>query len=205
MLDAAIADSSDTDIQGSSEPIDVARIFDRGIALSIFAKALAEQSARGGSLKGRLGLTSEEFATFARYCGWEGVEPEIEASHVQMADEQGWVRDLLQRHAEPGSPIAALLAPIVARRAMEANHLWEDLGLDCRGSLTRLMQRHFGELARLNTNNMRWKRFLYRRLCEEEGVSHCTSPTCSICPDVNECFDEGSIERSIAVGKQAPR
>lgn len=205
MLDTAIADTSDADIQDTAPAIDVARIFDRGIALSIFAKALAEQSVRGGSLSGRLGLTAGEFAAFARYCGWEGANSESDDTSPHVADEQVWVRDLLQRHAEPGSPLAALLAPIVARRAMEANHLWEDLGLDCRGSLTRLMQRHFGELARLNSNNMRWKRFLYRRLCEEEGVSHCTSPTCSICPDVNECFEEGSVERGIALGKQAPQ
>ncbi|MDX2204174.1 MAG: nitrogen fixation protein NifQ [Hyphomicrobiaceae bacterium] len=206
MLDIASYQSAEVEPEAPGAEAAAAGVFDRGIAFSILAKALSEQAARGGSLAGRLGLTHAELLEFAAFCGWTGLERcEGKRGDEVVPEEQAWVRDLLRRHAEPGSRLAAALAPIVARRAMEANHLWEDLGLDSRGALTRLMQRHFGPLARLNTDNMRWKRFLYRRLCEEEGVMHCTSPTCSICPDVDACFEDGSLERAIAVGKQAPR
>ena len=51
---------------------------------------------------------------------------------------------------------------------------------------------------------MRWKRFLYRQLCEEEGMSHCTSPTCSSCIDVDKCFEPQSTEALLARAKHAP-
>lgn len=86
---------------------------------------------------------------------------------------------------------------------MQANHLWEDLGLPSRDTLNRLMARHFKPLFDANQGRMRWKRFFYRALCEEEGLSHCTSPTCADCEDFERCFEPDSAEAQIARAKRA--
>jgi hypothetical protein len=36
-------------------------------------------------------------------------------------------------------------------------------------------------------------------------MSHCTSPTCSNCVDVEKCFEPESAEAMIARAKTAPR
>ena len=69
---------------------------------------------------------------------------------------------------------------MIARRALEPNHLWEDLGLRNRGELTRLMARHFATLAVRNDKNMRRKRFIYRLMCENDGFVMCATPVCRI-------------------------
>ena len=81
---------------------------------------------------------------------------------------------------------------------MEPNHLWEDLGLRDRSELTRLLARHFGPLAVRNTRNMRWKRFFYRMLCEDDGLVMCSTPVCTNCNDFNLCFGDESGESRMA-------
>ena len=108
------------------------------------------------------------------------------------------VRELLVAHrARPGRD-TLWLAAIVARRAIEPNHLWEDLGLRARTELTRLLERHFTALAAKNTRNMRWKRFFYRTLCESDGFVMCTTPVCSGCGDFDSCFGEETGESRLA-------
>jgi nitrogen fixation protein NifQ len=81
------------------------------------------------------------------------------------------------------------LAQIVARRSQEPNHLWEDLGLSSRDDLNRLLKRHFPGFFVLNGRNMRWKKFIYRTLCEAEGLLLCKSPHCEHCCDFALCFE----------------
>jgi len=80
------------------------------------------------------------------------------------------------------------LAHIVARRSLGANHLWQDLGLTGRGDLSALMQRHFPALAARNGHDMKWKKFLYRELCQRDGIVLCKSPNCEVCVDYALCF-----------------
>jgi nitrogen fixation protein NifQ len=87
---------------------------------------------------------------------------------------------------------------MIARRAVEPNHLWEDLGLRDRSELTRLLARHFGPLAVRNTRNMRWKRFFYRMLCEDDGLVMCSTPVCTHCNDFALCFGDESGESRMA-------
>jgi nitrogen fixation protein NifQ len=91
---------------------------------------------------------------------------------------------------------------MVARRAMQPEHLWEDLGLRSRAELSRLLMRHFEPLARDNTRNMRWKRFFYRKLCEDDGMVMCSTPVCSQCGDFAECFGEESGESRMAIRRR---
>ena len=76
----------------------------------------------------------------------------------------------------------------------EANHLWQDLGLPHRGDLSALLHRHFRPLAERNDQDMKWKKFFYRKLCEREGVLVCKAPNCAVCDDVGLCFGAESGE-----------
>jgi len=86
------------------------------------------------------------------------------------------------------------LAAIIARRSLEANHLWQDLGLADRNELGQMLRRHFPELVRRNQRDMKWKKFFYRTLCEREGVLVCKSPVCDYCNDFPLCFGDESGE-----------
>jgi nitrogen fixation protein NifQ len=113
-------------------------------------------------------------------------------------EEEVMVRQVLLGNCSGPEDVSEWLAFIVARRGMEPNHLWEDLGLAERSDLTKLMLRHFAPLASKNTRNMRWKRFLYRSLCEAEGFTMCPSPTCDSCGEFNVCYGDDSGEAVMA-------
>ncbi len=113
-------------------------------------------------------------------------------------DEVAMVRGLLLAHRSSAGDVGRWLAAMIARRAMEPNHLWEDLGLRDRSELTRLLSRHFAPIAARNTQNMRWKRFFYRALCESDGFVMCTTPVCSECRDFDLCFGDESGESRMA-------
>lgn len=181
--------------------------FDRMILTCMLEKALGERDRIGGGLARRLGVGGIPLAVllWTHIPGHPVLAPDDYAASDEC-EEQAWVRDLLLRNLTHDNSLSRTVAAIVARRAMQSDHLWEDLGLPDRAALTKLMQRHFGPLAALNEGaGMRWKRFLYRQLCEEEGMSHCTSPTCSTCVDVDKCFEPASTEAMLARAKQAPR
>ena len=57
-----------------------------------------------------------------------------------------------------------------------------------RDDLTALMMRNFPALAGQNTRNMKWKKFLYKQLCETEGIYTCRAPSCEVCVDYAQCF-----------------
>ncbi|MBB6413937.1 nitrogen fixation protein NifQ [Mesorhizobium sangaii] len=112
--------------------------------------------------------------------------------------EEELLHSLLLAHARPGDPVSACLAKIVARRATRNNHLWQDLGLLNRAELSRLLATHFPTLAAGNTQNMKWKKYFYRKLCEAEGFSLCTAPSCRECNDVESCFGPEEGESRLA-------
>ncbi len=98
------------------------------------------------------------------------------------------LRALLLAQRTDTRPEQDWLARIVARRCLRPNHLWQDLGLGGRDELSRLMRRHFAPLAAANDRDMKWKKFLYRRLCQDEGILICKSPVCESCTDFALCF-----------------
>jgi nitrogen fixation protein NifQ len=163
--------------------------FDRHVLASILAVAAMEE----GTVAERAGLAAVDLASlmaqwFPAACaigiGWRAEDAKAEDDEIAM------VRDLLLAQRSSEGDAGRFLAAMIARRAMEPNHLWEDLGLRDRSELTRLLSRHFGLLAARNTKNMRWKRFFYRALCESDGFVMCTTPVCSECRDFNLCFGD---------------
>lgn len=173
--------------------------FDRHILGRLLLHATAEAAQLQEPVTQRLGLEKE---ALHRLVGFLHLEEAFPASLIDgplsFDDEEVMIRDLLAHNLANEGPIGAWLAAIVAHRAMEPNHLWEDLGLAKRPDLTRLLLRHFPALAEKNTRNMRWKRFLYRSLCEAEGFSMCPSPTCDSCSEFNICYGDESGEAIMA-------
>ena len=80
------------------------------------------------------------------------------------------------------------MAAIIAAGCMGSDHLWQDLGLRQRTELSLLMAHNFPALAEKNRQDMKWKRFLYKQLCETEGIYTCRSPSCEVCVDYHACF-----------------
>jgi nitrogen fixation protein NifQ len=113
-------------------------------------------------------------------------------------DDERCVRELLVRFAAPRTALRMHLAALMARRAMRPNHLWQDLGLRNRAELGALMRKHFETLAKRNVNDMKWKKFLYRMICRDEGFRLCTAPSCAECGDFAVCFGDESGESLLA-------
>lgn len=82
----------------------------------------------------------------------------------------------------------AWMAEIVTTGCMGNDHLWQDLGLWQRADLSQLMMENFAPLARRNDKDMKWKKFLYKQLCDAEGIYVCRSPSCEVCVDYRNCF-----------------
>ncbi|SFI18267.1 nitrogen fixation protein NifQ [Bradyrhizobium sp. cf659] len=171
--------------------------FDRHVLASILAAAVMD----GGAIAERAGLSEQQLNdVLARYFPSAMVRAFawMPKSASEIDDETIMVRDLLLAQRSTEGETGRWLAAMVARRAMEPNHLWEDLGLRERPELSRLLTRHFAPLAARNTGNMRWKRFFYRMLCEDDGFVMCTSPVCTQCNDFDLCFGEESGESRMA-------
>ncbi|WP_462322630.1 nitrogen fixation protein NifQ [Halochromatium sp.] len=92
------------------------------------------------------------------------------------------------RLGEEPSPEQHWMAGIIAAGCMGSDHLWQDLGLLQRAELSFLMAQNFPALASQNSRDMKWKRFLYKQLCEAEGIYTCRSPSCEVCVDYHACF-----------------
>lgn len=166
----------------------------------VFASLIAVAASEGGAVHLRLGLSAAELRRLVarRFPGATILLRPDDGDAVPHDDEVAMVHDLLRAYASRDDEDARWLAAMVARRAVEPNHLWEDLGLRDRGELTRLLQRHFGALAAKNTRNMRWKRFFYRTMCETDGFVMCATPVCSHCADFEACFGEETGESRLA-------
>lgn len=91
--------------------------------------------------------------------------------------------------AEAGSREEILwLAHAMSQATLADNHLWQDLHLPSRRELSALMARWFPQLAERNHRDMKWKKFLYKQLCDKAELSICRAPSCSVCTDYVVCF-----------------
>ena len=188
-----------TDTDPADALIDSDASFDRHVIASILAVSAMEH----GALAERVGLSTVELiALLAQLFPAASIDsswlPITGAAAAPDDDEIAMVRDLLAAQRSTAGDVGRWLTAMVARRAMEPNHLWEDLGLRERSELSRLLLRHFAPLAGRNIRNMRWKRFFYRMLCEDDGFVMCTTPVCTECNDFQLCFGEESGESRMA-------
>ena len=167
--------------------------FDRHVLAAILAVASTEP----GGIGAGAGLAAPDLA--ALMAQWfPFAVGRCQSAGATEDDEVAMVRDMLLTQRSTDGDVGRWLAAMVARRAVEPNHLWEDLGLRDRSELSRLLMRHFAPLAVRNTGNMRWKRFFYRMLCEQDGFVMCSTPVCTDCSDFNVCFGDESGESRMA-------
>ncbi len=189
-------------IAGQWPAIDEGTAFDRHALACVLSVAREEglsgratiEEATGLGPRELLGLIHRHFPCVSP--GRLGLGPDTGEAERGMEEEL--LLDLLMEHADPGLSDSRWFARIVARRAMRNDHLWQDLGLFERAELTRLLYRHFPELARGNTDNMKWKKYFYRKLCKAEGYSLCTAPSCRECADFEDCFGDESGQSHLA-------
>jgi nitrogen fixation protein NifQ len=179
--------------------------FDRRVLGQIVVHALIEADRLGEPVADRLGVQDEGLIALVRYLRLESFVGGSTQRRAEPEDEELMVRALLKQNCASPADIGDWVACIVARRALEPNHLWEDLGLATRPDLSGLLLRHFPDLAAKNTRNMRWKKFLYRSLCEAEGFSMCPSPTCDSCAEFDICYGDDSGESVMARNSRKSR
>lgn len=80
------------------------------------------------------------------------------------------------------------MARIIAGRATHPGHLWVAMGLFERPELSAAIGRHLPSLLTANDKGMRWKRYLFKQVCELNGGLMCKSPVCGDCSDYALCF-----------------
>ena len=163
---------------------------------------LTAQRSGDGCLPLHLGLNEFEFKQLANR-HFKGLKQCV--SDVEIFSENNEIRqelldlrqtewqdlvNLLNNFAKGADLSEHWLAQIIAAGCMGSDHLWRDLGLPDRHSLRELFMDNFPALADKNTGDMRWKKFLYRQLCEQGGHFICRSPSCDACPTYNDCFGD---------------
>ncbi len=110
---------------------------------------------------------------------------------MQRADEVVDLVALLLEHADPAAGTHDEIAAVAERVAIGClgdNHLWQDLRFASRAELSALMGRWFPSLVAKNHADMKWKKFLYKQLCEREELFICKAPSCAVCVDRPLCF-----------------
>jgi nitrogen fixation protein NifQ len=172
-----------------------ARLMDarRGEAVEdTLARILASWQLGEGCLPDWLGLEEKEFRRMMRhhfpdYDLARTANPDRVAD-LQRGAEIDDLHKLLRDNRTGSSASENWMVDIVVAGCLGADHLWQDLGLWNRTDLSKLMRENFEPLARRNDKDMKWKKFLYKQLCEAEGIYVCRSPSCEVCADYQLCF-----------------
>jgi nitrogen fixation protein NifQ len=154
------------------------------------ARMLVSQAWGRGAMPLRLGLSAEDFATMMdRHFPGVSLKPFINGHDLdpRRLPEFEELRALFLAHGDGGEE-AQWIATILAAGCMGGDHLWQDLGLWSRRDVSALIRDNFPALAAKNDRDMKWKKFLYKQLCRQEGIYTCRAPSCEVCADYTACF-----------------
>ncbi|MFM8332943.1 MAG: nitrogen fixation protein NifQ [Candidatus Methylumidiphilus sp.] len=110
------------------------------------------------------------------------------ADFSRMLEKDDLIRYLQTRAAYPERAETAWITHILVAGCLGDDHLWQDLGLWSRQDLSGLIAYNFPQVAAANNQDMKWKKFLYKQLCEAEGIYVCRAPSCDVCVDYPRCF-----------------
>jgi len=158
----------------------------------VLASMIASWQTGGGAMPDWLGLPPAAFrcllAHHFPHASPEGFVPSGRLAPEDRMDEVEELVRLMLLDKAGESPSEVWMAHVVAAGCMGSDHLWQDLGLWSRADLTALMRRNYPALAARNLKDMKWKRFLYKQLCEAEGIYSCRAPSCGVCVDYPLCF-----------------
>lgn len=156
------------------------------------AQIIASWQVGDGVLPDTMGLGDIRFRTMlqTQFPGY-GLSPEAasgsQLDFSRMLEKQD-LEQLLRQFALLQSVETEWLISIIVAACLGSDHLWQDLGLWSRSELSAFLKHNFPELAARNTKDMKWKKFLYKQLCEAEGLYVCRAPSCEVCKDYPLCF-----------------
>ena len=149
-----------------------------------------------------MGLSCEKFAELLD-CYFPGGSGEIldtcsgEAYAAYVSPLMSEFEDLLailMEHRSNDTESNEWLAYAVASGCMGRDHLYHDMGLPDRRTLSALLERYFTSLFRKNVHNMKWKKFFYKQLCDRAEIIMCPARSCQSCVDYKNCFEsEGAV------------
>ncbi|WP_018609642.1 nitrogen fixation protein NifQ [Uliginosibacterium gangwonense] len=134
------------------------------------------------------GVDVADYAYLAGLCGTGFDLAPMQSLAAEPFDEFDELFELLWEYAEPQDAMGRWLACAISTAAQRNNHLWQDMGLPSRRELSAILNLRFPRLAAQNVNDMKWKKFFYRQLCQRSGISICKSPSCADCCDYAICF-----------------
>jgi nitrogen fixation protein NifQ len=154
---------------------------------------VASWCAGSGVLPAYLGLKSADFSALNQTYFPDYSLPTQAAFGKQldfsrMAERQDLI-NLLKQYSNPHVVEVDWIIAMLVAGCLGEDHLWQDLGLWARPQLTELLQYNFPELAAKNVHDMKWKKFLYKQLCETQGVYLCRVPSCEFCADYLNCYE----------------
>lgn len=158
----------------------------------LLAKMLASQQCGIGVMPRWLGLSHKGFRELLR-CHLPHLDADEFVNYGEMLDparydEHEDLRALFLGHLAAAVDDATALADILTAGCMGGDHLWQDMGFWSRQDLSAFIGHGFAPLAQKNIHDMKWKKFFYKQLCNQEGVYTCRAPSCQVCADYRECF-----------------
>jgi nitrogen fixation protein NifQ len=106
----------------------------------------------------------------------------------RMLERDDLIRYLFGHAIHPERDETRWITYILVAGCLGDDHLWQDLGLWSRRDLSQLIGCHYPAIAQANSQDMKWKKFLYKQLCEAEGIYVCRAPSCALCVDYPRCF-----------------
>ncbi len=156
-------------------------------------RMLSSWSVGLGALPDGLGLGPDDFGrmvkSFFRSLAIPLEAPSgRQADYSRMLEKDDLIRYIKTRAAYPERDETRWIAAILVAGCLGEDHLWQDLGLWSRQDLSELIAYNFPQIKAANVKDMKWKKFLYKQLCESEGIYVCRAPSCDICVDYPRCF-----------------
>lgn len=156
------------------------------------AQIIASWQVGEGVLPRGLGLGDKDFAALLAYYfpGYKlpSLAPSGKILDFSRMLEKQDLEKYLRHYAVLPAPESEWLVALIVAACLGSDHLWQDLGLFSRSELSALLHHNFPALAAKNNKDMKWKKFIYKQLCEEEGIYVCRAPSCEVCQDYQVCF-----------------
>ena len=81
-----------------------------------------------------------------------------------------------------------LVSHAIASACFGHQHLWQDLGLHGQKDVSCLLSQYFPVLFARNTQDLNWKRFLFKELGKRLGQLNLEPPSCDGCDQMHHCF-----------------
>jgi nitrogen fixation protein NifQ len=156
------------------------------------AQIIASWLIGNSALPDYLGLKPLQFYRLMLDC-FPGYKIQASAVSLKKLDfsrmlEKNDLEQYLNKYAIEQNDLSDCLVAMIVAACLGNDHLWQDLGLWSRKDLSGLLAHNFPEMKALNQKDMKWKKFLYKQLCETEGFYVCRAPSCEVCKDYQSCF-----------------